>query len=323
MFLGAGFSALAGLPLASELMTPVEFAHSRKAARTQEAVLGAWDEWRIAHPGLAAEEFITEVYESDGVSAAALWPLLLRFIAYRLANPLTRFYPHEGRVSHSSDTVQVASVCSAHEVWWREFLHLAARGDAVTVVTTNWDILAERALRPEPQQRPPRPGFHYGWGPERLRASSGFPMSVWRRDPWIRGSIPILKLHGSLNWALEGDSTVKYGDCRPAFRGDAAIVPPVRNKLCPSWAERIWELAREAIRRAELLIIVGYSIPEYDRSTRSLLQECLAASAPRVHVFDPSWVVVQQRLLTMVPGLRVHGHPGLPEGTSELPMAFT
>ena len=36
----------------------------------------------------------------------------------------------------------------------------------VSVVTTNFDILAERGLRHVPRPRAKRPGFHYGFGPE-------------------------------------------------------------------------------------------------------------------------------------------------------------
>ena len=44
----------------------------------------------------------------------------------------------------------------------------------VSVVTTNFDILAERGLRHVPRPRAKRPGFHYGFGPEDL-AGGGYP----------------------------------------------------------------------------------------------------------------------------------------------------
>jgi hypothetical protein len=53
----------------------------------------------------------------------------------------------------------------------------------------------------------------------------------------MTGSVPIYKLHGSLNWSLEGKVLVLYQDMRAAYRarGNAAIIPPTPEKPVPSW----------------------------------------------------------------------------------------
>jgi hypothetical protein len=61
----------------------------------------------------------------------------------------------------------------------------------------------------------------------------------------MTGTIPVYKLHGSLNWSLTGQTVVAYQDMRPAFRhgGDAAIIPPIPEKLVPAWLKAIWSEA--------------------------------------------------------------------------------
>ena len=52
----------------------------------------------------------------------------------------------------------------------------------------------------------------------------------------MTGTIPVFKLHGSLNWTLNGQFIVAFQDMRPAFRhgGTAAIIPPVPEKPGPT-----------------------------------------------------------------------------------------
>jgi hypothetical protein len=75
-----------------------------------------------------------------------------------------------------------------------------------------------------------------------------------------------------------------------------------------------WELAREALRSAGAVCVVGYSLPEYDHLVLELLRETNAHA--KFHLFDPD------------PGARsryegllhrhVEGHPGLPNALPDL-----
>ena len=90
--------------------------------------------------------------------------------------------------------------------------------------------------------RVPRPGFNYGFGPEAL-AGGGYPYS-YARGLRAAGQVPLLKLHGSVSWSMEHGVLVKYQDCRPAIRGDAAIVAPIVGKSVPAYLEATWQAAK-------------------------------------------------------------------------------
>ena len=322
LWLGAGFAVPAGLPTAAGLFDQVPFPNSKRALRDIEATLSAWKNWREAHPDTAPEEFISAVYESDPLQIVGHWPSIVRFLGYRLASTFATFYPYEGRTARSRDNIFEARLCPAHAQWWEAVL-THARPNALTVITTNWDICIERALRPKPMQRPRRPGFHYGWGPERLTATTAYPRSSWRENPCISGSVPVLKLHGSLNWALENGRLVKYGDLRPAFRGDAALVPPMRHKERPSWAEELWQMARTALRTARRVIVAGYSFPPYDEQIHTLFREGICSTDSHIHVFDPDARTVCRRISSLLARAPVSGHPGLPQAVADLPVIFS
>ena len=66
----------------------------------------------------------------------------------------------------------------------------------------------------------------------------------------MTGTIPVFKLHGSLNWTLNDQSIVAFQDMRPAFRhgGTAAIIPPVPEKPVPPWLHEIALVRRNRTR---------------------------------------------------------------------------
>jgi SIR2-like domain len=185
----------------------------------------------------------------------------------------------------------------------------------VAVVTTNYDIIAERGLRNEPRPRVPRPGFHYGDGPERL-SGGGYPSYSHIKPLTVSGSVPLLKLHGSISWSVEHGSIVRYRDCRPAIRGDAAIIAPVTQKTLPTYLETTWDRAKAALSSARTWIVVGYSLPAYDEMVRNLLKES-AVNTPDVHVFDPD-PSVAHRYRSLLRECTVRAHKGLPRGTDSL-----
>ena len=155
----------------------------------------------------------------------------------------------------------------------------------VSVITTNFDVLAERGLRHVPRPRVPRPGFHYGFGPAEL-AGGGYPSYAHIQKISAAGHVPLLKLHGSVSWSVRDGKLVKYHDCRPAIRGDAAIVAPIVAKTIPAYLRPTWAVARTHLGRARMWIVVGYSLPPYDQSVRSLLLKAVAPDTT-IHIFDP------------------------------------
>lgn len=113
---------------------------------------------------------------------------------------------------------------------------------------------------------------------------------------------------------------VRYHDCRPAIRGNPAIVAPVTHKSLPTFLEPTWNIARECLARATTLVVVGYSLPSYDRLVRDLLSESVRPGAT-VHVLDPD-PTVAPRFEALLPTAVVHAHAGVPDGTTDVDVAL-
>jgi hypothetical protein len=186
----------------------------------------------------------------------------------------------------------------------------------VAVVTTNYDILPERGLRTAPRPRLPRPGFHYGGGPEVLKGG-GYPSFAHLRPVRAEGRIPLLKLHGSVSWSMDNGRIVHHLDCRPAIQGRAVIVAPVTEKLVPRYLQPIWEQAADALSQSSVWLVIGYSFPSYDATVNHLFAEC-GQHSPRIHVFNPDESVVA-RVQHLVPDAVVIRHAGLPDGIDDVP----
>ncbi len=92
-----------------------------------------------------------------------------------------------------------------HETFWTAIFR---RTSAVTVITTTYDVLTERGLRVGPRSRVPRPGFHYGFGPEH-RAGGGYPSDSHIQRIVVDGGVPLLKLHGSVSWTLRPSGLIR------------------------------------------------------------------------------------------------------------------
>ena len=170
-------------------------------------------------------------------------------------------------------------------------------------------------MRNAPRSRIPRPGFHYGSGPEKL-AGGGYPSYAHIQKIAVTGRVPLLKLHGSVSWSLRNGSLTRYHDCRPAIRGDAAIVAPVTEKSIPTYLEPVWLQAAHALSISKKCIIVGYSFPHYDVSINNLFANNVSRDT-QIHVINPDMSVVGA-LQKLLPELPVAYHRGLPECLSEI-----
>ena len=71
-----------------------------------------------------------------------------------------------------------------------------------------------------------------------------------------------------------------------------AIVPPTYSKLKGyEWLRKIWNAAYESLKNADLVIFIGYSMPDSDGFMCALIQSAMAARDPRkgleICVIDP------------------------------------
>jgi hypothetical protein len=259
------------------LFEALPYAASATAARRFDRVAREWVAWREGHVDGAAEEFIGEMRHS------MLWPAVVHFVGARLAEPDHVRLEHELRYG---ERITKPSPAPRHHQFLEKVLESY---DLRGVVTTNYDLLAERTLRHRVMSGPPRPGFYYpGATAQRLQGASTFST----RHKWVEvtGSVPLCKLHGSLNWIEEGDGFGAFADCRPAYRSErpSFIVAPEPEKTAPSRLIPIWEVAASLLGEAPIWIVVGYSAPVYDIAIAELLSTTGTGRPLTIHVVDPN-----------------------------------
>lgn len=306
IFLGAGFSRVAGVPLAAELFRDEPAVDRIVRQQLVRAVQARWLAWH-GRTRRTPEEYLAEL-EADGGLA---WREAVWYASLVIAMPMgtLRRIGNQPHLTVTKQNIDRTSV-PIHERFWTAIF---SRTAAVTVVTTNYDILAERGMRHCPRPRVPRPGFNYGEGHESL-AGGGYPSYAHIQRIVAGGDVPLLKLHGSISWAARNGNLVKYHDCRPAIRGDALIVAPVRGKHPPRLLDPIWARARAAMSRADRVLVVGYSLPEYDDQVIELLRS--SPSTCTFHLLDPA-PALDARYESTLERATVQ-HPALPDGISEL-----
>jgi SIR2-like domain len=318
VILGAGFSYVAGLPLAKDLFESEYLVPSRAAERRYAAVRLGWRAWRSAHPDQGPEQFLTEIYRSPKIGPVP-WSWAAELVAAVLATPLPRdrgTYQsrYAGRITRPVNVPE-------HDAFWDLVL---SRFDLRTVVTTNYDLLVERGLRHRPMQRSRRSGIHYGGitCPQVLKGTV-FPFSVLKpeREIELAGRVPLYKLHGSLNWGIESGTICLYQDQRPAFRygGEAQIVPPILEKAPATWMDNIWADSLRALSDCRTWIVCGYSLPAYDKAIeKHFTKAAFEGIVTQIILLDPNTYAVAERWKTVAPSAKICSLPGLPLGLDRL-----
>lgn len=177
----------------------------------------------------------------------------------------------------------------------RDYLHRVLKGLAPNdvVITFNWDTTVERTLA---EQRRWNPITGYGFEHE-LHVKGPYEEPVPLPADVPRNSeVTVLKLHGCFGWHRMARSHDMYFDS-PYFldRFDfhfngkrLPLIDPVGRRLGPPEApvlaypsflkqlhgwemQRIWATAADVFRKAEVVDVWGYSLPESDSAARVLL----------------------------------------------------
>jgi hypothetical protein len=315
LFLGAGFSLPCGVPLAGQLFDEEPQVDRITRARLVQRTVAGWRVWR-ARTGGQPEEYLAHL-AAAGDSAGfhgKVWLEAVWYVALRIALKMGKVESVGSKPTIVRHTLNRTTQSSIHEGFWDAVFARCPPPTDVSVVTTNYDVLIERGLRPVPRPRVHRPGFNYGNGREQLKGG-GYPDYTHIRPIEAAGTVPVLKLHGSISWAIRNGCLTKYHDCRPAIRGDAAIVAPVPGKAVPHWLEPVWTQAQQRLAAAQHWIVIGYSFPDYDQQVNALAG-LAAAHGPRIDVFDPAAQAVACRLRRLAPTAAIHLHPGLPEASA-------
>jgi hypothetical protein len=192
------------------------------------------------------------------------------------------------------------------------FLGENTRGPRNTFISFNYDMLLEKALSALGHK------FSYGFSSnqeiEILEPETSFPYSA-------SSELRVLKLHGSMNWASQTDSTsICIGSEYRALRSESLIpelVPPTWRKSFTPAIQSVWASAVDAIRSATRLIVIGFSAPPSDLHFKYLmaagLQENL--SIRDIVFFDPDESTIRARAqvlfanLDRQPPVRVYSTP--------------
>ena len=184
--------------------------------------------------------------------------------------------------------------------------------DDCTIITFNYDILLEKALLNASLCS----CFSYGIDVEKDNIRN---FHSYERK--YENNLLILKLHGSLNWAVcsqcnklhlffsqRYDDIFKNSCCNCNADLEAVLVPPTRFKegkyLKKLWEvanlERLWKIAGEKITTADEIVIIGYSFNEYDKEAVSLIKESIKANSknPNLYIVDVTPDGIYQRIFS-------------------------
>ena len=324
IILGAGASYDAGVPLLGKFMDVMLEMHHTK--RFGPIDLSPHDQDLIAqaakihskvddyHARVSVDQFnIEEVlsvlsFESISGDIARKRELSTFTKAIARTVEITCKVKHDGTLN----TVQSSGDDSYRRFWLELLRYYKYRLIEIpTIISFNYDLVLERALFQTiigftyPDLTPGlAPGFYIDYCGDQMgtigysfkRASFNLgrdhgtvleKVEIDRHNPpsdFIR--IPILKLHGSLNFPKKGSKE----PLNPVDAlADPQIIPPIFNKTEATFASPIWKEALRALRGCRNLLVCGYSLPVTDTYMQYFLKAALGPNQRlnKVFVYDP------------------------------------
>jgi hypothetical protein len=266
LFCGAGFSKWAvGLPTAFELFDfKIKTYGPREGSRLKK-IQELKIEWDEKTPSNNAEEFIGYLIDRSAESKK----LVIWYIARRLAEPFiekaefSKYYRNEviGRRVMAIDERRKFERAGIKKA--ADFINHLSGPYFEGIITTNYDLLIEYALGTK--------NFFYGdrprllFGPRRAYTIAGF-----KQTPvYLKGSIPVIKLHGSMSLTEKG----YCADGRGCITGKAIIIPPVHNKKISDVLIQEWAYARKILKNSKKIIFFGFRFNDYDQELIDLFKE--------------------------------------------------
>jgi hypothetical protein len=227
----------------------------------------------------------------------------------------------------------VAAECSGFlesaDPWSEKWLPFRRWADDLrphdTVLTFNYDLVLETIADSQKVRAPGVPARTGG-------PSMGIVLPKERID-WTEDRCPVVKLHGSVNWTRIFDDGMpveirEAPSVRAVLDGDAkffALATPGPTKMSEARApfsfKGLWDFAGERIRRAGVIVFVGFRFPESDahprRALLSAIRENTAREDPgdwmlRLHIVLGDADFAAKRLQSMLrfvgPRRRTGGH---------------
>ena len=270
LFLGAGFSKPWGLPVTKDLLPdskeeweqiieekfPREY--QQKLARRVQT---SWLKYRDECQG-SVDQFAEKLQTDEQGTMGLPFDDLAYYLAVRLAveeSETREFHMQTQFVGHHFGMQNEILPC--YDELMKELSKDSLRG----VVTTNYDLVVEKILGPDATGR--LGGFNYGTQGQSLnKRHHEFNTQRWYHRETIDGTIPLLKLHGSLNWALLKEKGIDvYVDCYPSLtRGHQPLIVPPHDSSYDEILSQIRLKASEVLKDADVWVFCGYSFPDYD-----------------------------------------------------------
>lgn len=286
--LGAGFSYDAGLPLVSDFLIRMRDSHEWlvKENRTREAkAVANVLEFRLNAASAAYWanldlENIEELFSLASASASDITADI------RLAIAATLDYARKirGDLKCKIGIRQSEGLFDSKTSKWPSWAKLESNGfykmgtyalyvanllgmlkdgkpqGENTFITFNYDTVLEDALH---DLRIP---VTYG-------SSLGTPLAKIKS---ALGSVPVFKLHGSVNWARTSDEggPIKIFSDYAALAKEEFIpdlVPPTWKKIFENEIEDVWDEAISKLNTATRIIVIGFSLPPTDMHFKYLL----------------------------------------------------
>lgn len=315
LFLGAGFSQPFGLPTMEAFRF---FAHDSKRISDQDK--GLLDE---VFQRLAQANNILRSSRNNLEDALSFWMMGDRL---RLDGELEQA-PQLKRIIQR---IYTSPGAPPSEYWNRfqalsRFLRLstsAPRTFDLVVITTNYDVCVESALA--------KLGMFASLPISASMCSHGSPSTT--ASLYSSGGVPVLKLHGSVNWFEDPkDASISVDDrvvrtgllsetpgelpyvCARDYEmpGTPLIVPPtfIKPELS-KLLEHIWRTAAVELNAADYIAFIGYSFPPTDTEMRYFIGRSLADNRRlrRVFVFDNSAGRIVEQLSDPLRGYGQHFH---------------
>lgn len=254
VFLGAGFSKwCCDLPLVSQLFDFDVHADNHREAARIERLRFLHKQWLANSDSNNAELFIETMQEHADDAMLTSW-----YITRRLTEPFVRRSSRRftwyinSHLASDDPGIKLA----------KEFLRHATALPNSAVLTTNYDMIVEYALSSR--------GFNYGIPNERI----GYSPYPYPRPVHASGTLPLLKLHGSLSWS----ENAKFPDLRCGLNGECVIVPPRASKRPREYFPKQWESAQQILQETKKTVFFGFAFNEYDVDVWDLLSSNLAGS---------------------------------------------
>ncbi|PJZ23949.1 hypothetical protein CH352_00835 [Leptospira hartskeerlii] len=139
------------------------------------------------------------------------------------------------------------------------------------IISFNYDCIMDEALKKAGKKKW-NPGKGYGTP---ITAGTEFWKDHSGNGRISSTGIRLLKVHGSLNWERKGSLiSLREDPYAKLVRNRKELIAPVWNKRISEddLILQLWKQSRLAIKECQSIILIGYSVPETDLFSQSLLK---------------------------------------------------